>query len=153
MAQLSISEFADKLNEIMPLIMREFARRHADDALYKGKITFPQFFALDFLNRGTESKMTDLARFMNVTTAATTGIVDRLVKSGYILRLSDPSDRRVIKIKITPKGKELVDKVHQQRRKMAVDIFSKISDKDRQDYLRILTQVKEGLEKEKEGKV
>ncbi len=153
MAQLSITDFADKLNEIMPVIMREFAKRHNDDALYKGKITFPQFFALDFLNRETSLKMTDLAHFMNVTTAATTGIVDRLVKSGYILRLSEPSDRRVIKIKITPRGSELVDKVHRERRKMAIDIFSRIKDKDRQDYLRILTQVKEELCKEREGRV
>ncbi|TBR15005.1 MarR family transcriptional regulator [bacterium] len=153
MSQLSLADFADKLNEIMPVIIREFARRHVDDALYKGKVTLQQFFALDYLNRENEIKMTDLARFMNVTTAATTGIADRLVKSGYILRLSDPSDRRIIKIKITPKGSELVNKVHRQRRKTVMDIFSKISESDRQDYLRILAKVKEELHKEKEEKL
>lgn len=147
MTQVSLPEFADKMNEVMPAIIKEFAKRQANE-LYKGKVTLPQFLILDFLNiQGGESKMTDLAHFLGVTTAATTGIVDRLVKYGYCFRVSEPKDRRIIKIKPTPKGSRLVRKINQQRRQMIIKIFGKISQKEREDYLRILMHIRDILTK------
>ena len=144
MSKLSLSEFADKMNRLMPVVIKEFARRQVNE-LYKGKITLPQFFSLNFLNEQGESRMTDLAYFMNVTTAATTGIVDRLVRDNYVARSYNPDDRRIVKVRLTPKGYELVKKVNQQRRQMIIKIFGKISEVDRQDYLRILMQIKDIL--------
>ena len=54
MPQLSLTEFADKIHEIMPVIIREFARRQVDE-LRKGKITLPQILILDFLDKKGES--------------------------------------------------------------------------------------------------
>jgi len=147
MLQSSLLEFADKMNEVMPGIIQGFARRQADE-LYKGKITLPQFLILDFLSQQGESRMTDMAHFMHVTTAAMTGIVDRLVGYGYVARVYDPEDRRIIKIKLTLHGSELVKKINEQRRSMIIKIFGSISGTDRQDYLRILMQIREILTKE-----
>lgn len=149
MEKLTLSDFADKMSEIMPVISKEFVRKQTS-GLYK-EITLPQVFIMDFLNRQGPSKMTDIAKFMEVSTAAITGIVDRLVKSGYVLRVFDADDRRIIKIKITPKGLSLIKKCNQDRHKMIIDIFGRISETDRQDYLRILTQIKDILTKP-EGK-
>ena len=146
MLQGSLLEFADKMNEVMPGIIQGFARRQADE-LYKGKITLPQFLILDFLSQQGESRMTDMAHFMHVTTAAMTGIVDRLVGYGYVVRVYEPEDRRIVKIKLTPGGNELVRKINEQRRSMVIKIFGSISETDRQDYLRILMQIKEILTK------
>jgi DNA-binding MarR family transcriptional regulator len=140
---MSLTEFADSLNEIMPVLMREFARKQPAE-VYKGKVTLPQILILQHLMQEAV-KMTDIANFMKVTTAAATGIVDRLVKSGYVLRVFDQKDRRIIKIKITPKGSTLMKKLASERRKMAISIFSKISEQDRQDYLRILMRIKDVL--------
>jgi DNA-binding MarR family transcriptional regulator len=92
--------------------------------------------------------MTDMAHFMQVTTAAMTGLVDRLVRDGYLTRVYDPQDRRVIKIKLTLRGNGLIKKINDHRRKMVIKIFGQIPEADRQDYLRILMQIKEILTKE-----
>ena len=147
MTQLSLSEFADKMQEIMPVIMKEFASRHSSE-LFKAKVTLPQFLILNFLNVSGDTKMKVLAQFMRVTTAAMTGIVDRLVRDSYATRIYDPKDRRIIKIKLTSKGSGLVKKVNQQRQQMIVKLFGKISESDRQEYLRILLQIKDILTKE-----
>lgn len=144
MVQDALLEFADKMSQMMPIIIKEFAKRQANE-LYKGKITFPQFVILEFLSSHADSKMTDIAHFMGVSTAAATGIVERLVKYEYVLRGFDPKDRRIIKIKLTARGTELVKKINQQEREMIIKIFGKISETDRQDYLRILTQIKDIL--------
>jgi len=151
MSHMPISDFADKMTKIMPVLIKEISRRNVGE-LYKDKVTMPQFFILNFLNQEDESTMTDMAKFMDVTTAAMTGIVDRLVKYGYVLRLSDPDDRRVIKIKATAKGEDLVKKINKQRRQMIMEIFSTISQREREDYLRILTRIYSMLTGAKEGK-
>lgn len=148
MQPISLSEFADKINELMPEIIKGFTRRHTDE-LFKGKITLPQFFILNLLDQEGESRMTDLARFLNVSTAAATGIVERLVKSGYVLRVYKPEDRRIIKIKLSARGLELLKKVKHQKRQMIIDIFGKISQPEREEYLKILTRIHDILTKEK----
>jgi DNA-binding MarR family transcriptional regulator len=147
MPKLSLIEFADKLNDILPAMLQGFARQQANE-LYKGKITLPQFLILESLNRAGESKMSVLAHSLHVTTAAMTGIVDRLVRDGYCLRQDDPEDRRIVKVKLSSGGRELVKKINAQRRQMILGIFSRISEDDRVDYLRILTQIKEILVQE-----
>lgn len=151
MPQYSLSEFADKMNEIMPVLIQEFARRQANE-LYKGRITLPQFLILDFLDKKGESKMTQIAHFMHVTTAAITGIVDRIIRYRYVQRVYDPDDRRIIKIKLTASGAELVKRVNQQRRKMIIDIFGKISQLERDNYLKILMRILSILTESKKDK-
>lgn len=148
---ISLPEFAQRINALMPVIFKEFSRRHSNELL-KGKISLPQFLVLAFLNQEGELKMKNLASLMHVTTAAMTGIVDRLVRHAEVERIYDPQDRRIIKVKLTPKGKELIKKIDCQRKEMLIKIFSKLSADDRQEYLRIVTQIKdilirEGLDK------
>ena len=148
MMESRLMEFADNLEEIMPALMKKFARYQVSE-LYQGQITLPQFMVLNFLAHSGESKMKDLAGFMHVTTAAMTGIVERLVRDGYVKRLYDPEDRRIIRVDLTTKGKELLFKIRQQRRRLVIKVFSKISDRDREDYLRILRQISDVLTEEK----
>ena len=93
--------------------------------------------------------MTDLARFMTVSAAAMTGIMDRLVRDGYAARGYDTKDRRIIKAKLTLRGNDLVKRVGDQRKEMITNIFGKVSETDREDYLRILLKIKEILTEEK----
>ena len=150
MTGISITDFAQKMNQILPEIMKGFARKQNND-VYKGKITLPQLLILELLNRQGASKMTELAKFMQVTTAASTGIVQRLVLLGYVQREYDQKDRRIIRIKLSAKGSEVLKKISQQRTQLVTKIFGQISEDDRGEYLRILMQVKDILDKE-EGK-
>lgn len=148
MSPIPLPEFATQLSQILPVIMKEFLNRQSNEII-KGKITIPQFLVLEMLGKEGESKMTELAAYMNVTTAAMTGIVDRLVRDHYAERIYSPEDRRIIRIKLTAKGALLVKKIHQTRRQVILNIFSQISEEDREGYLRILSQIRDVLMKDK----
>lgn len=141
---ISIESFADRLNEIMPVIFKEFTKRLTKE-LHKTKITLPQLFILEFLEREGESRMTELAHFMNVTTAAMTGIVDRLVRDNYAERIYDQNDRRIIKVKLTNEGNSVVRKICERKQQMIVKVFGRISEAEREQYLGILRQIKDIL--------
>lgn len=147
MVQLTLPEFAEKMDQIMPVIMREFARRQVKE-IYEGKITMPQFLVLDFLHKNGEISMKPLSVSMKVSTAAMTGLVERLVRDGYAVRGYDPQDRRIVKVDLTSKGKELVRKVHLQRRQMVINVFDKINEADRGDYLRVVERIRDVLIKD-----
>ena len=144
---ISLLEFADRINQILPLFQREFTCKLTKELL-KSRITLPQFLVLMILDKETEATMGSLARLMNVSTAAMTGSVARLVNSGFALRLDDPKDRRIVRIHLTPNGRKVLDKLKQQRRQTIIRLFKEISEEDRQNYLRILTQIKDILVKE-----
>jgi DNA-binding MarR family transcriptional regulator len=144
MADHDISQFADKVTELIPVIMREYVK-HQVDEFDKLKITMPQFFVLDLVGRKGEEKMSDLAKFINVTTAAMTGIVERLVKNGYVVRVYDPDDRRIIKIKLTPKGAKILKDMIQKRKEITIKMFGSISQEEREEYLKILAHVHDHL--------
>ncbi|MFA5093141.1 MAG: MarR family transcriptional regulator [Candidatus Omnitrophota bacterium] len=147
MTRISITDFTQKMNQIMPEIMKGFMRRQNNDVC-QGKITFPQLMVLEQLSRQGASKMTDLAKFMRASTAAATGIVQRLVILGYVQREYDPADRRIVKINLTSKGAGILKKINHQRTESVTKIFGQISEEDRGEYLRILMQVKDILDKE-----
>jgi DNA-binding MarR family transcriptional regulator len=141
---ISLLEFSNKLSEIMPFIAREFARQQAQD-FYKTKLTLPQCIILELLHKSGEAKMTDLARFLSVSAAAITGVVDRLVADGCVVRLDDSNDRRIRKIKLSAKGQKLTKKVMEHKRKVTMKIFDNITEQERIQYLNILTHVMEHL--------
>lgn len=79
--------------------------------LNKGNISFPQFFLLTYLSSEESLTMSDIAKKMGHSTAAATGLVDRLEKLGYVERVHAAEDRRKILVRITKRGVELVAKL------------------------------------------
>lgn len=63
--------------------------------------------------------MSDIAKKMGHSTAAATGLVDRLEKLVYVERVHAAEDRRKIMVRITQKGIELVSKM---RKEIATDL-------------------------------
>jgi len=48
--------------------------------------------------------MSDIGKCLSMPKPHITVIVDKLIEEGYVERQSDPSDRRIVNILITPKG-------------------------------------------------
>jgi DNA-binding MarR family transcriptional regulator len=58
-----------------------------------------------------EMTPTGLVDSLMVSTSAMTNRIDRLVAAGYLQRRPDPRDRRAVQIRLTPAGRQLVDRV------------------------------------------
>ncbi|MDP3730041.1 MAG: MarR family transcriptional regulator [Candidatus Omnitrophota bacterium] len=150
MPDLTLSDFAERIEDVMSTVMKGFAKMQTNE-LFKGEITLPQFFILSHLDKHGESKMNELAKFMDVTTAAATGIVDRLVRCGYAARVYDPKDRRVINIRLTRKGSNLVKRIGRQRREVTSEVFGRISKEERENYLAIMLHIRDVLTEDRKN--
>ncbi len=99
-----------KIADFILFSQREFLLNLSKD-LSRGNISFAQFYLLSYLSASRELTMTDIARKMGHSTAAATGLVDRLEKLGYVERMHAADDRRKVMVSITTKGIELVGKL------------------------------------------
>ncbi|SMH44812.1 DNA-binding transcriptional regulator, MarR family [Rathayibacter oskolensis] len=78
--------------------------------------------AVQFLMRRQQSGQhvspKDLAAYLGISSASTTVLIDRLVKSGHVERQPHPSDRRAIRIVATPTShrevRETLDEMHRR---------------------------------------
>ena len=139
MVKKSISSFTEEVMRMMPSIIRGTFRRK--DVLLRGKITIPQYLSLDLLDSQGLLKMKDIARQLKSSLPATTGLINRLFKMGAVQRVYDEKDRRVIYIRLTPKGKRIVSQVKSKRKKLIEDVFSRLTEKERITYLSILRKI------------
>lgn len=74
--------------------------------LQQAGLSMPQYLLLLFIDPKDQEglTMTELAERMNHTTAAATGLVDRVEKLGFALRRRSTADRRVIRVRLTKQG-------------------------------------------------
>lgn len=79
--------------------------------LNRGNVSYPQFFLMTYLAGEESLTMSDIAKKMSHSTAAATGLVDRLEKMGYLVRSHAEEDRRKVRVKITNKGLSFVQKM------------------------------------------
>ena len=95
--------------------------------LNRGNLSFPQFFLLTYLSSEDYLTMSAIAKKMGHSTAAATGLVDRLEKLGFVERVHAAEDRRKIMVRITSSGVELVAKM---RGHIASELSSAMADLD-----------------------
>ena len=109
---------ADRLADFVIFTQRSCILNLSSE-LNKESISFPQFFLLAYLSSEEYLTMSDIAKKMGHSTAAATGLVDRLEKLANVERLHAAEDRRKIMVRITAKGIELVARM---RSEIATDL-------------------------------
>jgi len=109
-----------KLADFILFSQREFLLNLSKE-LNRDNISFAQFFLLTYLASSKELTMTDIARKMGHSTAAATGLVDRLEKLGYMERTHAVDDRRKVMVRVTPKGLDLVSRLRDELQQQIAD--------------------------------
>lgn len=110
----------------------------AQELSYYG-VTVPQFYALLSLEmRGRACPMNELARATKQASATMTGIIDRLVRMGLVERRRKESDRRVVMVRLTRRGEQLLEEVRARRRRSLYKALAKFDDEKIDQLLRFL---------------
>ncbi|MEN8774391.1 MAG: MarR family transcriptional regulator [Akkermansiaceae bacterium] len=98
--------------------------------LNRGNISFPQFFLLTYLSSEDYLTMSAIAKKMGHSTAAATGLVDRLEKLSFVERVHAAEDRRKIMVRITSSGTEIVSTMRQHIASELANIMEDLDDVD-----------------------
>jgi DNA-binding MarR family transcriptional regulator len=131
---------AERLADIFAVLQRCFLLRLSKD-LGKGKVSFPQYLLLGFLVQNEQLTMTEIAQRMGHTTAAATGLVDRLEKLGLAQRDHAREDRRKILVRPTPEGCSLVTSVRDDMVDNLLKLMEALEPAEQKAWLRIYEKI------------
>lgn len=104
-------------------------------------LTGPQLAVLKMLEPVGKLSLSELSERIRARNSTVTGIIDRMQREGLVERARSESDRRVVHIGLTGKGRELAAGISVE----PVDIFrrvlSELTPRDAAELERILTQL------------
>ena len=89
--------------------------------------------------------MGELSDALSVPLSTATRIADWLVENGYIQRLNDLEDRRVVRIALTDSGRGLFEAIDRYIRQRLQKILSCLTDEEMETFLSLVGKVVTGL--------
>ena len=79
-----------------------------------------------------------------------TRTVDKLVEKEFVVRKSDPEDRRVVRVAITAGGRKIIGRFEEQRRKKIESMLREMSPGERSNLLNIFKTLHAKMRKKAE---
>ena len=103
-------------------------------------ISFQQWFILLHLwdNGDDGATPTELGASLFVTKQNMTGMIDRMERDGYVVRASDPNDRRVSRIQLTDKGRKALRLIEPLKDSWNHEAFSLFSREEKETLFKLL---------------
>lgn len=138
-----IAKYEEKVQKLMESILniqRVFSSvKH--NFLEKNGVSRSQMIILYFLDAHTKVSMKEIAIYLNTTNGAATQLVDGLVKYGYLERVSEPEDRRVVKLQFTGAGYKKFLQFREQHLEFVKSVFSELTEKEMDTLIKLQEKI------------
>lgn len=141
-ADVAVSTWV-RLLESHNLMLAELRKRFAPGR--GGAATLPRFDLLANLLRQDGQTLASLSRRMLVTAGNVTGLVDRGERDGFVERRADPQDRRVSRVFLTKKGRQLIATLLPRHNALVADLLGALDAKERRELRRLLGKLRGSL--------
>jgi DNA-binding MarR family transcriptional regulator len=145
-------QFTQSIRSWMDIFMHRSMRAWGRFAKSTG-LSMPQFSVLMQLHYRGACGMSKVSEGFDITPAAASQLVDKLVHSGLIQRVEDPDDRRAKMLSLTDKGRELIQQGIEERYRWVEELAAKLSAEERaqvSEALDIMTRAAQEMELEAE---
>jgi DNA-binding MarR family transcriptional regulator len=104
--------------------------------------TLPRFDVMSALYRSNKGlKMTEISGALKVSNGNITGIIDRLVQDGHVLRVQVEGDRRTNLVGLTNKGKTQFEEYANAHESWVNIILEKLSEQEAQKLINLLDTI------------
>jgi MarR family transcriptional regulator, organic hydroperoxide resistance regulator len=147
---VSSSQFVQTIRQFMDMAMHHSMRERSHFAKTSG-LSMPQFGILMQLHYRGNCGVSNIGDRFDITNAAASQLVDKLVQSGLIQREENPQDRRAKLLNLTDKGRELIQQGMEERYRWADQLAGKLTAGERAKVsaaLNIMSRVAQDLEVE-----
>ena len=123
-------------------------RRNYDRQLKNFGLTPCQFDVLLSLWGEDGIVLSELGRRVSRDSPTITGVVDRMEKKMLLKRTRDEGDRRVVKVVLTPKGKNMQDQLSTTKKRILEKITNNLSLQEIQQLVTLLEKMMRNVERE-----
>ncbi|MFH1856352.1 MAG: MarR family transcriptional regulator [Candidatus Omnitrophota bacterium] len=142
---ISSQKAADEMAELVP----KFIQGAKHGIFFNKEITASQVFVLMHLYEIKKSKVGDLALNMGVSVPTASGIIERMVKQGYLSRTHAEDDRRCVFVSLKPKGEKIIAEFNKGVRERWSEILAYLAPTERAVYIQLIKKIIKALEASK----
>jgi len=111
------------------------------------ELTMPQMSTLMRLHHGSACGVSEVGSLLGVTNAAASQMVEKLVQQGLVERSEDPNDRRAKQLTLTPKGRALIQKGLEARRRWLEELITALTPEQQKIIITALPHLTEAARK------
>ena len=137
---MDLDTAAERLHRLMKDLVKRYQFRDRNRICCFG-ISVSGCHVLDELAEHGDQAMQALAGRMYLSVSTMTRVVGQLVRKGYIARRRDAEDGRIVWVSITPKGKDVLGKIHDALIETQREILRPLAPRERQVALQVLEQL------------
>jgi DNA-binding MarR family transcriptional regulator len=141
-------QFSDITRQWMDMFMHRSMRGWSHFAKSTG-LSMPQFSILMQLHHRGGCALSQISERFDISNAAASQLVEKLVQAGYLERTEDLSDRRVKMLSLTEKGHSFVEQGIQERHRWLDQLVDNLTTEEKakvSEALSILTKAAQSLE-------
>ncbi|MBP9885755.1 MAG: MarR family transcriptional regulator [Leptospiraceae bacterium] len=132
-----------QLNQIAKAI-REFYKslKNEFNAILESEgFTNGEFLLLKSIALSGNKKISEIAKELCVTMPYLTSLADKMVKKKYLERIQSKEDRRIVIIRLTPKGIKIYSKLDAVVHKYLEKKFDKLTNQELETFEKLLQKV------------
>ncbi|MFC7321074.1 MarR family winged helix-turn-helix transcriptional regulator [Halobacillus campisalis] len=108
-------------------------------------ITAPQFVAIQWLLEKGDLTIGELSDHIYLACSTTTDLVDRMEKNKLVERVRDPKDRRVVRIHVLDKGKQIIHEVIEKRQEYLKEVLTEMPSDDVETLNKLLSLLHDNM--------
>ena len=138
------NEVAKSIAQLMPSIIQGAQLNF----LSESSVTHSQFFVLVSLYSLGDCSMSVLAEKMHIRMPTATGLAERLTRSGYITRISNPNDRRSVIVRLTSKGEMFIKTFQKTIQARWDEVLKNLNENELTQMHEIINKLKTELQKQ-----
>lgn len=101
------------------------------------RFSISQLKVLMILSHEESFKMKDITEELGIANSSATELIDKLIKEELVERFRKADDRRVVRVKLTEKGRTFIDEMKELKKKVWRSMIEKSDEEDREDLLRV----------------
>ncbi|UWG96948.1 MarR family transcriptional regulator [Dehalobacter sp. DCM] len=121
--------------------------KQKNDFAEKLGISRQQFDVLSIIYEKGQITMGELCREISSACSTATDLADKLEKAGYVERIREKRDRRIVRLNILPAGEKLIRSVIDARTNHIVSILSSYDHEDRVRLISIMETLTDKLDR------
>jgi DNA-binding MarR family transcriptional regulator len=96
------------------------------ERLVRHGVSMGHLHLMSMLDRHGELPMSRVAELLGVSDSNATGLIDRMEEHGFVERVRHPEDRRVVLVRISDRGRQILNDVEVLRDDLVVRILSRL---------------------------
>lgn len=133
-------DLTHELFQIMKQFPRPKLKQISIDGLTRSEYELLAMLVISLDEDRNALTVTEISNLLQITPAGVTHLINPLERTGYIERLPDPNDRRIVRIGLTNNGTQVAEALISEVQELLIGLVEHLGKQDSQTLINLMTR-------------